>query len=89
MNIKKIIVPVLCFLATVAYAQKPMGEVIEKGTHSLLTRYDDKVVPLEYSKRAAETYGNATLKIIEKAGHGFTPNERLLSNQYVKAFLSR
>lgn len=30
-GIKKIIVPVLCFLATITYAQKPMGEVIEEG----------------------------------------------------------
>lgn len=60
-----------------------------KGRVLIVHGTDDKVVPLEYSKRAAETYGNATLKIIEKAGHGFTPNERLLSNQYVNAFLSR
>ena len=33
---------------------------------------DDKVVPLDYSKRAQQTYSNAVLKIIDKAGHGFS-----------------
>lgn len=49
---------------------------------------DDKVVPLSYSERAKETYTNATLKIIQKAGHGFNPAERKLSNLYVKEFLA-
>ena len=49
---------------------------------------DDKVVPLDYSKRAQQTYGNAVLKVIEKAGHGFKPAERVLSNQYVREFLA-
>lgn len=34
------------------------------------------------------TFSNAVLKIIDKAGHGFKPEERVLSNQYVKEFLS-
>lgn len=49
---------------------------------------DDKVVPVDYSRRAQQTYRNATLKIIDKAGHGFTPQERTLSNQYVRDFLT-
>ena len=32
---------------------------------------NDPVVPLAYSERAAETYENAELKIIDGAGHGF------------------
>lgn len=50
---------------------------------------DDKVVPLDYSKRAVETYKDASLKMIDKAGHGFKPAEQTLSNQYVKEFLSK
>lgn len=60
-----------------------------KGRVLIVQGTDDKVVPLDYSKRAAETYKDATLKIIDKAGHGFNPEERVLSNQYVKEFLSR
>ena len=61
---------------------EPSADAKKHGT-------DDKVIPLDYSKRAVETYQNASLKIIDKAGHGFNPKERVLSNQYVKEFLSR
>ena len=60
-----------------------------KGRVLIIHGTDDMVVPIDYSKRAAATYGNATLKIIDKAGHGFKPEERVLSNSYVKEFLSR
>lgn len=50
---------------------------------------DDRVVPLDYSIRAQHTYKHATLHIIEHAGHGFNPQERALSNQYVRDFLQR
>lgn len=59
-----------------------------KGRVLIVHGTDDKVVPLDYSKRAVETYKNATLEIIDKAGHGFNPKERILSNQYVKVFLN-
>lgn len=60
-----------------------------KGRVLIVHGTDDKVVPLDYSKRAVETYKDASLKIIDKAGHGFKPAERTLSNQYVKEFLSK
>ena len=60
-----------------------------KGRVLIIHGTDDRVVPLDYSKRAAATYNDATLKIIEKAGHGFKPNERALSNQYVNEFLAK
>ena len=59
-----------------------------KGKVLIIHGTDDKVVPLDYSRRAQSTYRNAELKIIDKAGHGFKPEERVLSNQYVKEFLS-
>lgn len=58
-----------------------------KGRVLIVHGTDDKVVPLDYSKRAQQTYDNATLKIINKAGHGFKPAERVLSNEYVREFL--
>lgn len=60
-----------------------------KGNVLIVHGTDDKVVPVDYSKRAQQTYQNAELKIIEKAGHGFNPRERFLSNQYVKDFLQK
>lgn len=60
-----------------------------KGNVLIVHGTDDKVVPVNYSKRAQQTYQNVELKIIEKAGHGFNPRERLLSNQYVKDFLQK
>lgn len=59
-----------------------------KGNVLIVHGTDDKVVPLDYSERAVQTYQNATLKIINKAGHGFNPQERNLSNQYVREFLN-
>ena len=50
---------------------------------------DDKVVPIDYAKRALKTYRNDTLKVIDKAGHGFNPAERKLSNKYVGEFLAK
>lgn len=68
---------------------KPFETIGNYKGHVLIVHgTDDKVVPLDYSKRAQQTYNNATLKIIERAGHGFNPFERTLSNQYVKEFLS-
>lgn len=58
-----------------------------KGRVLIVHGTDDPVVPLDYSKRAEQTYNNATLRIIDKAKHGFTPKERTLSNQYVREFL--
>lgn len=60
-----------------------------KGKVLIIHGTDDKVVPLDYSRRAQSTYQKAELKIIDKAGHGFKPEERVLSNQYVKEFLSK
>lgn len=60
-----------------------------KGRVLIVHGTDDQVVPLDYSKRAQQTYSNATLKIINKARHGFNPAERILSNQYVKEFLEK
>lgn len=59
-----------------------------KGKVLIVHGTEDKVVPLDYSKRAEKMYEHATLKVIEKAGHGFTPAERVLSNLYVREFLN-
>ena len=59
-----------------------------KGRVLIVHGTDDQVVPVDYAKRAAETYIQATLKIIDHAGHGFNPAERKLSNQYVREFLN-
>ena len=47
----------------------------------------DAVVAVDYARRAAEVYHDATLRIIEGAGHGFRPEERVISNRYVHDFL--
>lgn len=60
-----------------------------KGRVLIVHGTDDKVVPIDYSRRAVETYDNADLKIIDRAGHGFNPMERTLSNRYVREFLEQ
>ena len=59
-----------------------------KGPVLIVHGTDDKVVPVDYSRRAQQTYKDARLKIINKAGHGFKPEERRLSNEYVRNFLT-
>lgn len=48
----------------------------------------DSTVPVSYAYRAAETYDNATLKIIEGAGHGFYGGSFDLAMGYISEFLS-
>ena len=59
-----------------------------RGPVLIIHGTDDPVVPIDYSKRAALTYRNAQLRIINKAGHGFNPQQRIMANQYVRQFLS-
>lgn len=44
---------------------------------------DDKVVPIDYSRKAVETYSNAQLEVIEGAGHGFYDQKSILITEKV------
>ena len=48
----------------------------------------DPVVPLWYSEKAMKLYRDAHLGVIPGAGHGFRPDERKVSNAFVREFLS-
>ena len=48
----------------------------------------DRIVPIDYSRRAAETYKNASLHIIKGAGHGFRPSEFEEELQVIETFLN-
>ena len=48
----------------------------------------DRVVSVEDSRRAAQTYKNARLHIIPGAGHGFKPKEREVATEQIKLFIS-
>ena len=47
----------------------------------------DPVVRMEDSRRALNTYRDASLHVIPGAGHGLTPEEQALSLELIKAFL--
>lgn len=49
---------------------------------------EDSIVPVSYAERAAKEYNNATLKIIEGAGHGFYGGSFDLAIGYIRDFLS-
>ncbi len=49
----------------------------------------DPVVPVDYSRRAADTYKDATLHVIPGAGHGFKPGEFETSLDYISGYLNR
>lgn len=74
-------------------------EVRKIDVYPLITKYDgpvqiihgskDPVVPVCYSERAMKQYKNAHLGVIPGAKHGFRPEERKVSNMFVKEFLEQ
>ncbi|MCR5312312.1 MAG: alpha/beta hydrolase [Bacteroidaceae bacterium] len=82
----------------------PMGkrffmELRDMKVYETITQYEgpvqiihgskDAVVPLSYSEEAMKRYKNAHLGVIPGAGHGFTPEQRKVSNMFVKEMLSK
>ncbi len=59
-----------------------------EGPVSIIHGSEDPVVPPSYSEEAVKRYKNAHLEIIAGAGHGFNPEERVISNKIVKEFLT-
>lgn len=58
-----------------------------RGPVLIIHGTDDPVVPIDYSKRAALTYRNAQLRIINKAGHGFNPQQRIMqTNMFASSY---
>lgn len=47
----------------------------------------DPIVPIRYAERAEKTYKKAQLKVIEKAGHGFKPEEQKQAREWIREFL--
>jgi len=60
-----------------------------KGPVQIVHGSKDAVVPLSYSEKAMKLYLMAHLGVIPGAGHRFKPEERKVSNQIVKEFLSK
>lgn len=58
-----------------------------KGPVLIVHGDKDNIVPLSYSEKSTEVYKNAALKVIPNAGHGFSPEQREVSNKYVHDFL--
>ena len=91
-------IPEVSDLWGVKLGRKYMMDIRSIDTFGTIGRYQgpvliihgsaDKVVPVDYSRRAQRIYQDARLKIIDKAGHGFKPEERKLSNEYIYNFLS-
>lgn len=58
-----------------------------KGPVLIIHGDRDPIVPAGYSEKAKDTYRHARLEIIPGAGHGFNPQQRVLSNSLVERFL--
>ena len=58
-----------------------------RGPVQIIHGSKDPVVPVEYSEEAMKKYHNAHIGVIPGAGHGFKPDERAVSNRFVKEFL--
>lgn len=60
-----------------------------RGPVQIIHGSKDPVVPVEYSEEAMKKYHNAHIGVIPGAGHGFKPDERAVSNRFVKEFLEK
>lgn len=58
-----------------------------EGPVQIIHGSKDPIVPLSYSERAMKLYKNAHIGVIPGAGHGFNPEQRAVSNRFVKEFL--
>lgn len=65
-------------------------ELISTYTGPVLIVHGDKdnIVPLSYSEKLVGIYKCATLKVIPDAGHGFSSEQRKVSNRFVHEFLT-
>ncbi|MCM1312696.1 MAG: alpha/beta hydrolase [Bacteroides sp.] len=59
-----------------------------KGPVLVIHGDKDNVVPLSYSEKSVDVYKHASLKVISGAGHGFSAEQRKVSNQHVCDFLN-
>ncbi len=60
-----------------------------QGPVQIIHGSKDPVAPLSYSERAMKEYRNAHLGVIPGAGHGFSPEQRRISNAFVREFLEK
>lgn len=60
-----------------------------KGPVQIIHGSKDVVVPLKSSEEAMKRYDSASIGVIPGAGHGFKPEEREVSNLFVKEFLTK
>lgn len=58
-----------------------------EGPVQIIQGTNDPIVPLSGSEEAVKRYKKAQLKTIPGAGHGFKPEERRISNEFVRDFL--
>lgn len=67
----------------------PFDEIKGYDSPVLILHGDsDRIVNLSYAKKAKETYGDkCTLKILPKAGHGFSKRDDKSAFKYIKEFI--
>ncbi|MGX7112017.1 alpha/beta hydrolase family protein [Gemella cuniculi] len=58
-----------------------------KGKVLIVHGTNDNIAPISYSRRAIETFSNATLKEILGAGHGFNTRQQEETQKYINEFL--
>ena len=73
---------------TEIHDMKPYEEIGNYEKPVLIIHGDaDRIVPIDYSRRAVEVYKKAKLHTIPNAGHGFKPDELQLSLEWIREFL--
>lgn len=90
-------IPDTTYLWNVPMGRRFFEEIRNLDVYGSITGYEgpvqiihgskDPIVPLSYSEEAMKRYKNAHIGVIPGAGHGFNPQERAISNIFVKEFL--
>ncbi|WP_024992911.1 alpha/beta hydrolase family protein [Phocaeicola paurosaccharolyticus] len=85
------------FVWKVPIGKRFFMELRDMNVYDMITRYNgpvkiihgskDVVVPLSYSEKVTKLYDKAQLNVITGAGHGFKPDERIISNKFIYEFL--
>ena len=78
-----------CFAADVI-DMDPIQEIIPyRGPVLIVHGTKDKIVDVEYSRKAQRAYPNAKLHIIENAGHGFNKKHDAIAVAHLRRFLEK
>lgn len=77
-----------CYAADVM-EMNPLDEIKSYSGPALIVHgTDDRIVPVDYSRRAHKCYENAQLRLIEGGAHGFSRKHDAMAMEHIRDFLA-